>query len=136
MGIMCTTAGSNNINTYYHAELVRNNTHHDHSTHHHTHHRVKIVKNESKSQFSQQDLALLALLSWIKKNNLNESLLSVLNKHGVCCLDDLKLLQSDQDIHEFVNSLGFNIIQRKKFTAGVNALTAPQNGEKNDSTKE
>eukprot|EP01083_Nonionella_stella_P316200 1145246_1 len=56
---------------------------------------------------------------WLTQHQLNDNVLSALHQNGVNSLDDLKLLESEQDIKEFVSSLGLQFMMRKKLINGI-----------------
>eukprot|EP01083_Nonionella_stella_P075273 204552_1 len=52
--------------------------------------------------------------TWLKQHGLNDNVLSALQQNGVDSLNDFLLLESAQDINEFVNSLGIKPFMVKK----------------------
>eukprot|EP01083_Nonionella_stella_P316202 1145259_1 len=63
--------------------------------------------------------------SWLKQHKLSDNVLVSLHQNGVDSLDDLKLLESEQDIKDFVSSLGIKaFMTRKKL---INAIKEFQN---------
>eukprot|EP01083_Nonionella_stella_P075272 204548_1 len=63
--------------------------------------------------------------SWLKQHKLNDNVLVSFHQNGVDSLDDLKLLESEQDIKDFVSNLGIKAIMRRKKL--INAIKEFQN---------
>eukprot|EP01084_Bolivina_argentea_P115760 205803_1 len=61
------------------------------------------------------------LETWLKTHKLIE-ILSILNNHNVNELSDLKALESQNDIEEFVTGLGLHIITRNKLKKALTVL--------------
>eukprot|EP01084_Bolivina_argentea_P303705 524407_1 len=62
------------------------------------------------------------LQAWIIQNNLSKNITNALQQNDVQTLEDLKLLQTEQEITEFANDLGLKIIAKKKFISAVKKL--------------
>eukprot|EP01084_Bolivina_argentea_P314415 544581_1 len=73
-----------------------------------------------------------ALISFVNQNKLSEKIASSLAANEVSSLDDLKLLQSENDIKEFVNELGLKFIDRKKLTSAIKKLQSNQSHESDE----
>eukprot|EP01083_Nonionella_stella_P016663 46560_1 len=60
---------------------------------------------------------------WLTQHGLNANVVTVLHQNDVDSLDDLKLLESEQDINEFVSSLGIKgFIVKKKLTNAIKSF--------------
>eukprot|EP01084_Bolivina_argentea_P282610 483783_1 len=70
------------------------------------------------------------LTSWIKQNHLPGTIAQVLQENEIFSLQDLTIFESEQEIKEFINSLGLKVITRKKFNLAVNKLMKQKENER------
>ena len=71
---------------------------------------------------------------WGKQHGLSENVMIALTNNDVTSINDLKILENDQDIKEFVASLSIqSYIMRRKL---INAIKAMQNEEEKEQIKQ
>ncbi len=73
---------------------------------------ANFIDNSSPSQIS----------SWMKQNNLPDTLMYTLRQNEIFTLDDLTLFESEQERTEFVGSLGLKFATKKKFISAIKTL--------------
>eukprot|EP01084_Bolivina_argentea_P178984 309318_1 len=61
---------------------------------------------------------------WTEQHGLNDKVMAVL-QNEITCLDDLKLFQNEQEIQEFVDSLGLKIIMKNKLLKAIKSIQQP-----------
>eukprot|EP01084_Bolivina_argentea_P159418 277645_1 len=77
---------------------------------------------EQKSQSAPNE----ELTTWITGNKFSKNIVAALKQHDVESLEDLKLLQSDQEINQFAEDLGLNIVSKRKFFYAIKQLQSKQ----------
>eukprot|EP01084_Bolivina_argentea_P178982 309316_1 len=77
---------------------------------------------------SNQEQTPLTL--WQEEHKLPDNVINILRENDVHSLDDLKLFDNDNELKEFVNSLGITFIMKKKLTNAIKALQ--NNSNSND----
>ena len=75
-----------------------------------------------------------SLVSWCRQNGFDQNVMIELTKNGVESLADLKVLETDQDIKEFVDTLSIKqfLIKRKL----IKAIKAIQIEEEKEQTQQ
>ena len=77
-------------------------------------------QNQPVSTESASDLD-----SWTTKHNLDSMTLAALKQNGVDSVDDLRLLETEEEINELVSDLGLKIMRRKKLVIAMRSQYSP-----------
>eukprot|EP01084_Bolivina_argentea_P274566 468036_1 len=69
---------------------------------------------------------------WMKQNNLPDTIAHTLKENEIFSLQDLTIFESEQEIREFVNSLGLKFVTKKKFISAIQRLMKQNTNKQNE----